>query len=41
MRKAGGGRMGSTKITVLFEERDAIKNGANTETQSKNIDYDY
>ena len=25
--------------SVLFEERDTAKDGANTETQSKNIDY--
>lgn len=27
--------------SVLFEERDRTKDGANTETQIKNIDYDF
>ena len=27
--------------SVLFEKRDTMKDGANTETQSKNIDYDF
>jgi len=27
--------------SVLFEERDMTKDGANTETRSKNIDYDF